>query len=99
MGALIALPAILWLAHSKGQLSLYTIAASSGFVLWCAYSLRVLYLGPLNASFTIKNLIAGFCAVDLMALGFYGSLSPINSLLFVALFFSTLLLQRKISGT
>mgnify|MGYP001161145971 CR=1 FL=1 len=99
MGALIALPAILWLAYTKGQLSLNTIAALSGFALWCAYSLRGLYLGPLNASFTIKNLIAGFCAVDLMALSFYGSLSPINSLLFIALLFSTLLLQKKISGT
>lgn len=99
MGALIALPAILWLAYSGGQLSVNTIAALSGFTLWCAYSLRGLYLRPLNDGFTIKNLIAGLCAVDLMALSFYGSLSPINSLLFIALLFSTLLLQKKISGT
>ena len=99
MGALIALPAILWLTYTEGQLSVNTIAALGGFVLWCAYSLHGLYLGPLNADFTIKNLIAGLCAVDLMALSFYGSLSPIISLLFVALLFSTLLLQKKISGT
>lgn len=99
MSALIALPAILWLAYTKGHLSIGIAAVLLGFALWCAYSLSGLYRSPMDVGFTIQNLIAGLCAVDLMAISFYDFLSLTSALCFGALLISTVLFQQKIIGT
>lgn len=99
MSILIAVPALTWLGYTGSRFSVATFGLLLAFALWAAYSLSGLYRKPIQVGFTVQNLIAGLCMVDLLAIGFSGLLSPFSVLCFAALLLTTVLLQLKISGT
>lgn len=99
MSLLLAVPALLWLGYTWPSLSAASVALLLAFALWTAYSLSGLYRKLMQVGFTVQNLIAGLCVVDLLAIGFSGLLSPLSVLCFGTLLLTTVLLQLKISGS
>ena len=97
--ALVLAPAVMWLgligAHSLA-IGLLSIAA---FIVWSVYCLRGWFRTPPRIGFTVGNLIAGFCLLDLMVMSIAAPISVAIIVSVLLLFVITLKLQTFISGT
>lgn len=97
--ACVAYPAILWGAYLFLETSFFGIATMAGFLIWTGYSLKGWWQSPPDIGFTVRNLIAGFFLVDLLALAVIGAVTTPIVLILVVLFIATLKIQTIISGT
>ena len=93
------LPALLWGSRLGEHSLLAELSVLLVFLAWTAYSLSGWWSKPPDIGFTVGNLIAGFCFVDLLAISATAPVTIVILVLVALLFLATLKFQKIISGT
>lgn len=99
MTACVMLPAVLWGSQLTDQSLFLRFLALAVFLAWTGYCLSGWFSKTPKIGFTVGNLIAGFCFVDLLAISIAAPISVAILLLVLLFFMTTLKLQTLISGT
>lgn len=97
--ACVFLPAVLWGSYLSEEALLMRWLVMAVFLAWTGYSLSGWFSKQPRIGPTVGKLIAGFCFVDLLAIGIATPISLAILILVALLFISTLKFQTLISGT
>lgn len=95
----VLLPGYLWVSYMGGELVFWGLLALLAFLLWMAHCLSGIFRNPPRIGFTVGNLIAGFCFIDLLSVAVVTAYAPLAVVAFSLLFMATLKFQKHISGT
>lgn len=96
---LVLLPAGLWIPKMGAEPMLFGLLALIAFLLWMAYCMSGIFRTSPRIGFTVGNLIAGFCLIDLLAVSIATSCGLVALVAFILLLISTIKFQTLISGT
>ena len=95
----VLLPAYTWMSYMGSEVTIAGLVALILFLLWMVHCLGALFCRTPRIGFTVGNLIAGFCLVDLVAVTMVSNFAWVALPAFLMLFFGTLKSQTLISGT